>query len=49
MIAKADPERAVSLSLVIVLAGTVVRSLPSAAALLVGTAVIGIGITIGTW
>ncbi|OIH99659.1 MULTISPECIES: CynX/NimT family MFS transporter [unclassified Curtobacterium] len=47
VIAKADPERAVSLSLVIVLVGTVVRSLPSAAALLVGTAVIGIGITIG--
>ncbi|WP_420369295.1 CynX/NimT family MFS transporter [Curtobacterium sp. L1-20] len=47
VIAKADPERAVSLSLVIVLAGTVVRSMPSAAALLVGTAVIGIGITIG--
>ena len=47
VIAKADPERAVSLSLVIVLAGTVVRSLPSSAALLVGTAVIGIGITIG--
>lgn len=47
VIAKADPERAVSLSLVIVLVGTVVRSLPSSAALLVGTAVIGIGITIG--
>jgi len=47
VIAKADPERAVSLSLVIVLAGTVVRSTPSAAALLVGTAIIGIGITIG--
>jgi len=47
VIAKADPERAVSLSLVIVLAGTVVRSLPSSAALLIGTAVIGIGITIG--
>ncbi|SDQ17754.1 MFS transporter, CP family, cyanate transporter [Curtobacterium sp. UNCCL20] len=47
VIAKADPERAVSLSLVIVLAGTVVRSMPSAAALLIGTAVIGIGITIG--
>ncbi|MBA8989372.1 CP family cyanate transporter-like MFS transporter [Curtobacterium pusillum] len=47
VIAKADPERALSLSLVIVLAGTVVRSMPSAAALLVGTAVIGIGITIG--
>jgi MFS transporter, CP family, cyanate transporter len=47
VIAKADPERALSLALVIVLAGTVVRSLPSAAALLVGTAVIGIGITIG--
>lgn len=47
VIAKADPERAVSLSLVIVLAGTVVRSMPSAAALLVGTAIIGIGITIG--
>ncbi len=47
MIAKADPERAVSLSLVIVLAGTVLRSVPSATALLVGTAVIGIGITIG--
>lgn len=47
VIAKADPERAVSLSLVIVLAGTVVRSMPSSAALLVGTAVIGIGITIG--
>ena len=47
VIAKADPERAVSLSLVIVLAGTVVRSMPSAAALLLGTAVIGIGITIG--
>jgi MFS transporter, CP family, cyanate transporter len=47
VIAKADPERAVSLSLVVVLAGTVVRSLPSSVALLVGTAVIGIGITIG--
>nr|WP_123294623.1 MULTISPECIES: MFS transporter [unclassified Curtobacterium] len=47
VIAKADPERAVSLSLVIVLAGTVVRSMPSSAALLIGTAVIGIGITIG--
>ncbi|KQS06213.1 MFS transporter [Curtobacterium sp. MCLR17_007] len=47
VIAKATPERAVSLSLLIVLVGTVVRSLPSAAALLVGTAVIGIGITIG--
>ncbi|MBO9038421.1 MFS transporter [Curtobacterium flaccumfaciens] len=47
VIAKADPERAVSLSLVIVLAGTVVRSMPSSAALLLGTAVIGIGITIG--
>ena len=47
VIAKADPERAVSLSLVIVLAGTVLRSVPSAAALLIGTAVIGIGITIG--
>ncbi|MBB1195734.1 CynX/NimT family MFS transporter [Curtobacterium flaccumfaciens] len=47
VIAKADPERAVSLSLVIVLAGTVVRSIPSSAALLIGTAVIGIGITIG--
>lgn len=47
VIAKADPERAVSLSLVIVLVGTVVRSMPSAAALLIGTAVIGIGITIG--
>ncbi|MDM7886690.1 MULTISPECIES: CynX/NimT family MFS transporter [Curtobacterium] len=47
VIAKADPERAVSLSLLIVLVGTVVRSLPSSAALLVGTAVIGIGITIG--
>lgn len=47
VIAKADPERAVSLSLVVVLVGTVVRSLPSSVALLVGTAVIGIGITIG--
>lgn len=47
VIAKADPERAVSLSLVIVLVGTVVRSVPSSAALLIGTAVIGIGITIG--
>lgn len=47
VIAKADPERALSLSLVIVFAGTLVRSLPSSAALLVGTAVIGIGITIG--
>ncbi|GAA3341459.1 MFS transporter [Curtobacterium pusillum] len=47
VIARADPERALSLSLVIVLAGTVVRSMPSSAALLVGTAVIGIGITIG--
>ncbi|MFJ4220496.1 CynX/NimT family MFS transporter [Curtobacterium luteum] len=47
VIAKADPERAVSLSLVVVLVGTVVRSLPSSAALLIGTAVIGIGITIG--
>jgi CP family cyanate transporter-like MFS transporter len=47
VIAKATPERALSLSLVIVLAGTVVRSMPSAAALLIGTAVIGIGITIG--
>ncbi|TDN44269.1 CP family cyanate transporter-like MFS transporter [Curtobacterium flaccumfaciens] len=47
VIAKADPERAVSLSLVIVLVGTVVRSMPSAASLLIGTAVIGIGITIG--
>ncbi|QYI96130.1 MFS transporter [Curtobacterium flaccumfaciens pv. flaccumfaciens] len=47
VIAKADPERAVSLSLVIVLVGTVVRSMPSSAALLIGTAVIGIGITIG--
>ena len=47
VIAKATPERAVSLSLLIVLVGTVVRSLPSAGALLVGTAVIGIGITIG--
>lgn len=47
VIAKADPERAVSLSLLIVLVGTVVRSLPSSAALLVGTAIIGIGITIG--
>ncbi|PYY63552.1 MFS transporter [Curtobacterium sp. MCPF17_003] len=47
VIAKADPERAVSLSLVIVLAGTVLRSMPSSAALLIGTAVIGIGITIG--
>ncbi|WP_144765141.1 CynX/NimT family MFS transporter [Curtobacterium sp. 9128] len=47
VIAKATPERAVSLSLLVVLAGTVVRSLPSAGALLVGTAVIGVGITIG--
>jgi len=47
LIAKADPERAVSLSLVIVLVGTVLRSVPSATALLVGTAVIGVGITIG--
>lgn len=47
VIAKADPERAVSLSLVVVLVGTVIRSLPSTAGLLVGTAVIGIGITIG--
>jgi CP family cyanate transporter-like MFS transporter len=47
VIAKATPERAVSLSLVVVLVGTVIRSLPSAAALLIGTAVIGIGITIG--
>lgn len=47
VIAKADPERAVGLSLVIVLVGTVVRSMPSTAALLIGTAVIGIGITIG--
>ncbi|MCJ1714994.1 CynX/NimT family MFS transporter [Curtobacterium sp. VKM Ac-2922] len=47
VIAKATPERAVSLSLLVVLIGTVVRSLPSAGALLVGTAVIGIGITIG--
>jgi len=47
VIAKATPERALSLSLVIVLAGTVLRSVPSAAALLIGTAVIGIGITIG--
>ena len=47
VIAKADPERAVSLALLVVLAGTVVRSMPSAAALLVGTAVIGIGITVG--
>jgi CP family cyanate transporter-like MFS transporter len=47
VIAKADPERALSLSLVIVLAGTVVRSTPSAASLLIGTAIIGVGITIG--
>ena len=47
VIARFTSERALSLSLVIVLAGTLVRSLPSAAALLVGTAVIGIGITIG--
>ncbi len=47
VIAKADPERAVSLSLVVVLVGTVIRSLPSTAGLLTGTAVIGIGITIG--
>ncbi len=47
VIAKADPERAVSLSLVVVLVGTVIRSLPSTAGLLAGTAVIGIGITIG--
>jgi CP family cyanate transporter-like MFS transporter len=47
VIAKADPERAVSLALVVVLAGTIVRSVPSPATLLIGTAVIGIGITIG--
>ncbi len=47
VIAKADPERAVSLALVIVLAGTVLRSVPEAWSLLAGTAVIGIGITIG--
>ena len=47
VIARFSAERAVSLSLLIVLVGTVVRSVPSAAALLIGTAVIGIGITIG--
>jgi CP family cyanate transporter-like MFS transporter len=47
VIARFTAERAVSLSLLIVLVGTVVRSVPSAAALLIGTAVIGIGITIG--
>jgi CP family cyanate transporter-like MFS transporter len=47
VIARFTAERAVSLSLLIVLVGTVVRSVPHEAALLVGTAVIGIGITIG--
>lgn len=47
VIARFTAERAVSLSLVIVLVGTVLRSIPHEAALLVGTAVIGIGITIG--
>jgi CP family cyanate transporter-like MFS transporter len=47
VIARFTAERAVSLSLLIVLVGTVVRSIPHEAALLVGTAVIGIGITIG--
>ncbi|QWS33155.1 MFS transporter [Curtobacterium aetherium] len=47
VIARFTAERAVSLSLVIVLVGTVLRSVPHEAALLVGTAVIGIGITIG--
>ena len=47
VIARFTAERAVSLSLVIVLVGTVVRSIPHEAALLIGTAVIGIGITIG--
>ncbi|PYY37940.1 MFS transporter [Curtobacterium sp. MCJR17_055] len=47
VIARFTAERAVSLSLLIVLVGTVLRSVPHEAALLVGTAVIGIGITIG--
>ncbi|PZE62667.1 CynX/NimT family MFS transporter [Curtobacterium sp. MCBD17_021] len=47
VIARFTSERAVSLSLLVVLVGTVLRSVPHEAALLVGTAVIGIGITIG--
>ena len=47
IIGRFTPERAVTLSLVVVLLGTLLRSGGSAASLLIGTAVIGIGITIG--
>ncbi|WP_066517266.1 MFS transporter [Curtobacterium ammoniigenes] len=47
LIGRFSPERAVTASLVVVLLGTVIRSGGSAAALLIGTAVIGVGITIG--
>jgi CP family cyanate transporter-like MFS transporter len=47
LIAKLDPERAVMASLVGVLVGTVVRSGGTATALIVGTVVIGVAITIG--
>ncbi|MFZ7087166.1 CynX/NimT family MFS transporter [Curtobacterium sp. RRHDQ10] len=47
LIAKLAPERAVTASLVGVLIGTVIRSGGSATALIVGTVVIGVAITIG--
>ncbi|KQO63821.1 MFS transporter [Curtobacterium sp. Leaf261] len=47
LIGRLDPERAVTASLVGVLIGTVVRSTGTATALVVGTIVIGVAITIG--
>jgi CP family cyanate transporter-like MFS transporter len=47
IIARFTPERAVTLSLTVVVLGTILRSTGTAWALLAGTAVIGIGITIG--
>lgn len=47
LISRAGPERAVVLSLLGVLLGTVVRSLGGTALVLVGTAIIGTAITIG--
>jgi len=47
LIGRLDPERAVTAALTGVLVGTVIRSGGSAGALVVGTAVIGIAITIG--
>jgi MFS transporter, CP family, cyanate transporter len=47
IIARTSPERAVIQSLVIVVLGTILRSTGSPWALLVGTAIIGIGITVG--